>query len=38
MSQIIIDKDKCIKCNTCATVCVIGVIDKAPDWAYPKTL
>jgi len=35
MSQIIINKNTCTKCNTCATVCVLGIIDKATDSGYP---
>ncbi|MFA5752887.1 MAG: 4Fe-4S binding protein [Bacteroidales bacterium] len=35
MSQIIIDKKRCIKCNTCATVCTLRIIDKATECAYP---
>ncbi|MCK9305320.1 MAG: nitroreductase family protein, partial [Bacteroidales bacterium] len=35
MSKIIIDKVICTKCNTCATVCVTGIIDKATDSDYP---
>lgn len=35
MPQIIIDKKLCTKCNTCATVCVMGIIDNAMDSSYP---
>ncbi len=36
MPQIIIDKELCSKCNTCATVCVTGIISHATDSSYPK--
>ena len=35
MPQILVDKKKCSKCNTCATVCVMGIIDKSIDSSYP---
>ena len=35
MSQIIIDKKKCTKCNTCTTVCIMGIIDKVTSSGYP---
>ena len=35
MSQIIIDKELCTKCNTCATVCVMGIIDNPSEANYP---
>lgn len=35
MPQIIIDKKACTRCNTCATVCVMGIIDKTIDSSYP---
>lgn len=35
MSQIIIDKKLCTRCNTCSTVCVTGIIDKTTDTNYP---
>jgi nitroreductase/Pyruvate/2-oxoacid:ferredoxin oxidoreductase delta subunit len=35
MPQIIIDKKICTKCNICATVCVMGIIDKTTDSKYP---
>lgn len=36
MPQIIIDKTLCTKCNTCGTVCVLGIIEKAIDSTYPS--
>ncbi len=35
MPQVIIDEKSCTRCNTCATVCVMGIIDKATDSKYP---
>jgi nitroreductase/Pyruvate/2-oxoacid:ferredoxin oxidoreductase delta subunit len=35
MPQIIIDKKLCTRCNTCATLCVMGIIDKTTDSGYP---
>lgn len=35
MPQIIIDIEVCTCCNTCATVCVMGIIDKATDSVSP---
>ncbi len=35
MSQIIIDKKNCTRCNICATVCVMNIIDKDADSGYP---
>jgi nitroreductase/Pyruvate/2-oxoacid:ferredoxin oxidoreductase delta subunit len=35
MPQIIIDKNLCTRCNTCATVCVMEIIDKKTDSSYP---
>ena len=36
MPQIIIDKATCTRCNTCATVCVMGIIDKATNSGFPS--
>lgn len=36
MPQIIIDKSLCAKCNTCATVCILGIIENAVNSNYPK--
>ncbi len=33
--QLIIDNDLCVKCNTCATVCLMKIIEKATDTTYP---
>jgi ferredoxin len=38
MSQIIIDKKRCIKCNTCVAVCALKIINEASEWAYPTIL
>ena len=35
MPQILIDRKTCSKCNTCATVCVMGIIDKSTALNYP---
>lgn len=35
MPQIIIDKKLCTRCNTCAIVCVMEIIDKTIDSGYP---
>jgi len=35
MSQIIIDKKRCVKCNTCVAVCALKIINEATEWAYP---
>lgn len=35
MPQIIIDEKLCARCNTCSTVCVTGIIEKASFPAYP---
>lgn len=37
MPQIIIDKKLCTRCNTCAAVCVMGIIDKTLDSSYKIT-
>ena len=36
MPQILIDRKTCSKCNTCATVCVMGIIDKSTALNYLK--
>ncbi len=36
MPNILVNKDLCNKCNTCATVCVTGIIMKATDNSYPE--
>jgi nitroreductase/ferredoxin len=36
MPNIIVNKDLCTKCNTCATVCVMGIIKPATDVSYPR--
>jgi nitroreductase/Pyruvate/2-oxoacid:ferredoxin oxidoreductase delta subunit len=33
--QLIIDKDLCVKCNTCATVCLMKIIERSSDTTYP---
>ena len=35
MPQILIDRKTCSKCNTCATVCVMGIIDKSTALNHP---
>lgn len=35
MPQIIIDKGLCSNCNTCATVCVMHIIDATSDSGFP---
>jgi len=37
MPTIIIDQNQCISCNTCATVCVLGILDKATGTGFPAT-
>jgi len=36
MSTLLIDAKTCIKCNTCATVCVTTIIDQATETAFPS--
>lgn len=36
MSHVIIDKELCTRCNTCATVCVMQIIDKSTGEGYPS--
>lgn len=36
MSHVIIDKELCTRCNTCATVCVTQIIDKSTGAGYPS--
>jgi nitroreductase/NAD-dependent dihydropyrimidine dehydrogenase PreA subunit len=38
MTNIFINQDLCIKCNTCATVCVTGIIEKATVSGFPEVL
>jgi len=35
MPNIIIDEQRCNKCNTCSTVCVAGIIEKSTDSIFP---
>jgi nitroreductase/Pyruvate/2-oxoacid:ferredoxin oxidoreductase delta subunit len=35
MPPIIIDKNLCTRCNTCGTVCVMGIIEKASGSGFP---
>lgn len=35
MPNIIIDKQRCTKCNTCSITCVAGIIEKSTDTIYP---
>ena len=35
MSQITIDRRKCVGCGICIEVCESGVIDTEGDYAYP---
>jgi nitroreductase/ferredoxin len=37
MPTTIIDQNRCIRCNTCATVCVQGILDKATGTGFPST-
>lgn len=34
--KIIVDKDLCSKCNTCATVCLMQIIQRATDNSFPQ--
>ena len=35
MPQIIIDREICVRCNTCSTVCVMRIIEKASNSHFP---
>jgi nitroreductase/Pyruvate/2-oxoacid:ferredoxin oxidoreductase delta subunit len=34
--KVIVDKEFCSKCNTCATVCLMQIIQKATDHSFPE--
>lgn len=36
MPNIIINEQKCTKCNICSTVCVMGIIEKSTDSTFPR--
>lgn len=36
MPNVLIDKEKCIKCNTCARLCVMGIIKPASEISFPR--
>ncbi|NLD36197.1 MAG: nitroreductase [Desulfatiglans sp.] len=38
MPNIIINEQRCIKCNICSTVCVTGIIEKSNDSIFPRIL
>ncbi|MBU1537660.1 nitroreductase family protein [Myxococcota bacterium] len=38
MSRLIINETSCIRCNTCAEGCVLGIIERAVAPAFPKII
>lgn len=36
MPNIIVNKQLCTKCNTCSSVCLMGIIKKATDVSFPR--